>query len=406
MPGPRLPILAFVALLSAIVALVGPSAGGHAEAGPLDALCDSLRQRVAEAEATDTAVGIVVADLGTGGRCAVNAHETFRAASLYKLIVLVEAFEQNARGDFSLDEPMVLDPRHFEDDPPALRPAGPLRVSGGEAVRRMVTISDNGAATALVERLDPAALVAAPARLGLTATSLEEPFLTTPADVAQLFSSMYRGDLVSAEASEQMLALLLQQERNDLVPAALPAGSVIAHKTGRIEDYVHDAGIVYAPGGDYVVVLLTRWRESPQQSQRLIRDLAARVHGAFEVAGPPPVQSIVETAPGEPGTLDRALARPPASALAAPAPAAQIAPAAVGGPSAVERPGGSAQRPRRRCLPVRYRRLRCCRLRLVGRDATPAGAGRRRARAPACVRGAAAAPARTFHAGRRAGSIC
>ena len=118
MPRPRLPILALAALLSATVAVAWPAAGGRAEAGPLDGLCTALRQRVAEAEAADTAVGIVVSDLGTGARCAVNAHETFRSASLYKLIMLVEAFEQIARGDFSLEEPMVIEPRHFKDDPP------------------------------------------------------------------------------------------------------------------------------------------------------------------------------------------------------------------------------------------------------------------------------------------------
>ena len=141
---------------------------------------------------------------------------------------------------------------------------------------------------------------------------------------------------MSEGASAEMLALLLDQQLNELIPAALPGGTAIAHKTGRIEDYVHDAGIVYAPGGDYVVVLLTRWRVSPLQSQRLIRDLAARVYGAFEVPGPPPAQSMVGTVPGEPGTLDRALARVPA-----PAPVTERAPAALRAPSVAEQLGGA-----------------------------------------------------------------
>ncbi|MCH8194993.1 MAG: serine hydrolase, partial [Chloroflexi bacterium] len=82
-------------------------------------------------------------------------------------MVLLEAYEQSAGGGLSFDEPITLYPRHYEDDPPLTRPAESPVLSIGEALRRMVVFSDNASALALVERLTPEAVAAAPRRFGL-----------------------------------------------------------------------------------------------------------------------------------------------------------------------------------------------------------------------------------------------
>ncbi len=45
------------------------------------------------------------------------------------------------------------------------------------------------------------------------------------------------------------------QRINNRLPAGLPAGTSIAHKTGDLDGYVHDAGIVYGPKTDYLIVM-------------------------------------------------------------------------------------------------------------------------------------------------------
>ena len=64
----------------------------------------------------------------------------------------------------------------------------------------------------------------------------------------------------SEEASEQMLAILHDQEFKSGIPAGLPDTARVAHKTGEISSVAHDAGIVFLPDREpYVIVILTEW---------------------------------------------------------------------------------------------------------------------------------------------------
>jgi beta-lactamase class A len=53
-----------------------------------------------------------------------------------------------------------------------------------------------------------------------------------------------------------MIDLLLAQRVNDRLPAQLPPGTRVAHKTGNLGGIIHDVGIVYAPEAPFVIALL------------------------------------------------------------------------------------------------------------------------------------------------------
>ncbi|HEV3052945.1 MAG TPA: serine hydrolase, partial [Longimicrobium sp.] len=64
----------------------------------------------------------------------------------------------------------------------------------------------------------------------------------------------------SEDSSQQMLNILHAQEFRSGIPAKLPDGVRVAHKTGEISTVAHDAGIVYVPNRKpYAVVVLTEW---------------------------------------------------------------------------------------------------------------------------------------------------
>jgi beta-lactamase class A len=78
-----------------------------------------------------------------------------------------------------------------------------------------------------------------------------------------------------------MIDILARQEFNDEIPAGLPPGTKVAHKTGWITGVTHDAALVYPPGRKpYVLVVLTRGISDRPVAQRLIADISRMVWDA------------------------------------------------------------------------------------------------------------------------------
>ena len=81
----------------------------------------------------------------------------------------------------------------------------------------------------------------------------------TARGLTQMMTLIAKGKVVSKEASQQMIEIMLGQEFNESIPALLPASAKVAHKTGWTGLYFHDTGIVFPLGRKpYVITILTR----------------------------------------------------------------------------------------------------------------------------------------------------
>ncbi len=331
----RRPALATL-LLSLALALLGGASTAHA--GPADDVCAPMQEY---AEASSARIGFVVLDLTDGSRCSYRSDEVFRTASLYKLIVLAEAHEQVRQGTFSFDESITV--RQFR---PATedRAAGVdiFAVSAREGARRMIQVSDNATAEALAARLDWEAVGAAPARLGMPRTIIGGAYTTTAGDIAHFFAELHAGTLVGTEEDATMLEVLRGQLIRDRIPWYLPDDVEIAHKTGRLYTSANDAGIVYAPAGPFVLVLLTESEETWDPGYIAIRDLALIAYegysegqdasGASEVEAPSPTPTPTPSPTASP--TPTATATPTPTPTATPPPTATPTPTATPAPSA------------------------------------------------------------------------
>lgn len=76
---------------------------------------------------------------------------------------------------------------------------------------------------------------------------------TTSFDIALFFEKLYKGELANEENTQKMLDLLKKQELNNKLSKYLPEEIDVAHKTGEIGWFSHDAGIVYTNYGDYSI---------------------------------------------------------------------------------------------------------------------------------------------------------
>src|SRR5947207_6669417 len=178
-----------------------------------------------------------------------NPDEHVIAASLYKLGILAEAERRVDTGELKYSDRIAIEPEDVTADG-SFEDAG-TELTIDEALEAMITISDNGAALALWHFLGPENINATLAKAGLSdfhiALSDEEDHVVTPRAIGTYFTMLAKKQLISAAASDRMLARLERQQINNRLPADLPDGVVIAHKTGNLVGVVHDAGIIFTP---------------------------------------------------------------------------------------------------------------------------------------------------------------
>jgi len=256
------------------------------------------------AQVPGAVVAVSFRDLGSGHSLDLNAGLSFHAASTMKVPVMIELFRQVERGWLSLDQPLLLvnqfgsivDGSPFSvdagDDSDSLmyRSVGE-RVPVRELLERMIVRSSNLATNALIAVVDARRANATAHELGardirvLRGVEDQKAYdagmnnTTTARDLAVLLAAIEQHRAASPASCDAMKAILLRQEFNDEIPAGLPAGTPVAHKTGSITAVLHDAAIVYPRGrAPYVLVVLTRNIPDPAVARTLIADLSRIVY--------------------------------------------------------------------------------------------------------------------------------
>jgi beta-lactamase class A len=232
----------------------------------------------------------------------------FHAASTMKVPVMIELFRQARAGLVRLDEPLLV-----KNEFASIVDGSPYALSVGddsdadvykridqtmtllELCEPMITVSSNFAANLLIRRLGAASIQRTVDGLGaqgmLVRRGVEDSKAfaaglnnsTTARALMVLMERIARLEAVDPEASRQMIDILKRQHFNDAIPASLPPGTPVAHKTGEITKIHHDAAIVLAPKA-FVLVVLVRGIEDRKQSAALIAGIARLVYDEAEAA--------------------------------------------------------------------------------------------------------------------------
>jgi len=250
-------------------------------------------------------VGVFVRNLTTGAEASINPTRVFPSASLYKLPIMVETVRQIRLGRISPDQQLVVQRAHKVPGSGVLQSRIGDSVPVREVLRLLIAESDNVAAMMLLDLTGLNNVNQTMRGLGLDSTRLLDyrapgaydnggPYWTSPADMGQLMDTIGTGRLVDQEASDEALRLLGQKQASDLIGEALPFNVKVAHKWGEIPGARHEAGIVYAPRFNYVVVIMTE-NVDPAISPSYIRDLSKAIYTYFDQpsSGPAPAPAQV-----------------------------------------------------------------------------------------------------------------
>jgi beta-lactamase class A len=102
---------------------------------------------------------------------------------------------------------------------------------------------------------------------------------TTARGLLVLLDRIAHAQAVDPARDAEMIEILKRQKFNDAIPAGLPPGTAVAHKTGDITRIHHDAAIVFGPR-PYVLVLLVRGIDDQKKSAALMAEMSRVVYEA------------------------------------------------------------------------------------------------------------------------------
>jgi len=266
------------------------------------AVLQRIESRIAQEPAAE--VGLAYIDLGSGDTIFINADTSFHAASTMKVPVMIELFRRAAAGSFGMHQGLLLVNQFasiVDGSPYALDQGSDSdstlyhrigeRVPVDTLLRLMITRSSNFATNTLITLVGAENVTRTMRSLGATRIQVLRGVedgkaferglnnTTTARDLAIILRAIQEGKAASPAATREMLSILLAQEFNERIPAGLPPGVKVAHKTGDITAVAHDAAIVYPPKrSPYVLVVLTKGIADQKKSDRLIADLSRIVY--------------------------------------------------------------------------------------------------------------------------------
>jgi beta-lactamase class A len=262
-----------------------------------------IEKRIAESHAN---VGIAFHTLDGKSEYFFHADEPFHAASTMKVPVMIELFHQVQEGKLHLGDTItirnefhsIVDGSPFKLDPAVDSETELYKADGqsrtvAQLCDLMITVSSNLATNLIIEKLGVENIRNSVQRLhadgmhvlrGVEDQKAYDKGLnntTTARGLQILMTAIAENKAVDAGASQQMVEILERQKFNEGIPAGLPPGTRVAHKTGEITKIHHDAAIVYAPR-PFVLVILVRGIEDIKQSSALMADITRTLYEAVE----------------------------------------------------------------------------------------------------------------------------
>jgi beta-lactamase class A len=258
---------------------------------------------------SDAVIGVTAIHLESGRRVGVRETERFPMGSVYKFPIVLTALRQVDAGTLKLDRKITIEPKDFSPGWSPLRDDAkgkPFTITIGELLRYTVSISDNTASDNLLRLLGGPAVVSKQMKeLGIGGIRIDRPEKTIAAHLEEPGGrKAYVMDVRDTSSPNDMAALLvaffnrrdgLSKASHDLlmkwmidtstgvrrIKSVMPAGSVVAHKTGTMPGTVNDAAIVTSANGKDHVVLVVFSKGGSSAEKIREDDVAAAAKKAY-----------------------------------------------------------------------------------------------------------------------------
>ncbi len=224
-------------------------------------------------------VWIYAKNLDTGKDYSFRADEQVRTASTIKLAIMTEVFHQIAEGKLNWTDEIVLTKQNKQGGSGILFEfSDNTKIDLRTALNLMIVVSDNSATNLVIDKVGADNVNAFVESLGLhqtrslrkiggggeakvlTDTPLYKTFglgVSSPRDMVKLLEMLEKGEVVSKDASAEMLNILKRQQFKNGIGRNLPDTIQSASKSGALDRLRSDVGIIYTRRGRIAMALTT-----------------------------------------------------------------------------------------------------------------------------------------------------
>ncbi|MGD9569130.1 MAG: serine hydrolase [Sedimentibacter sp.] len=244
-------------------------------------------------------VGVGYKNLKTKEEFYYNGDDLFPAASVFKVLILTELFNQKIQNKIDLNERYTYKENQISLGSGVLRELSrPIEMSYKDYATLMMIISDNTASDVMLNKVGKSNVKLMIDKLSLKNTKSDlackdlllgmygvtksdtpeiiqekikekkvekecpilvncqiENNVTSPKDMVELFSKIYNKEILDANSCDEMIGIMKSCQTNTRIPRWLPENVSIAHKTGTLDRIANDVGIVYTDEADYIIVV-------------------------------------------------------------------------------------------------------------------------------------------------------
>lgn len=225
-------------------------------------------------------VSLYAKNLDSGATYQLRGDAPVTTASTIKLPIMVELFAEAEAGKLDWNQKLTL------TDQDKVSGSGVLtEFSAGDTLpirdlmHLMIVVSDNTATNLILDRIGGDAVNARMAQLELTQTAVMRKIMpgksaaagtteegkkpgneqwgigrSCPHDMVVILEKLYRGDLISQAASNEMLTVLKRQQYHDGAGRDMN-NTVIASKSGALDHLRSDVAIIYSPHGPVAMAI-------------------------------------------------------------------------------------------------------------------------------------------------------
>lgn len=258
----------------------------------LDSINEKLK-RLCRSVNWDT--GYVMESADSRFKIEKDGNKVFASASIIKLNILWSVYKRISTGLLSSDRLIVTEGKDIVGGSGVLSRLNPGHsLTIRELCALMIDFSDNTATNILINLLGMEFINSDIIYCGLANTVLQRRMmdfearsrgidnLTTPGDVVRILRHIETSEDIKPELRKDMLDILHSQDCKNYLTQYMPKGFSFAHKSGSLDDVLHDAGILFTENGQcFYIAVMTSGFPNFESGLRFINRFGAELFECF-----------------------------------------------------------------------------------------------------------------------------